>query len=58
MKMRLSTQENFRVYLCGCSYNYWGAEQIRVCVSRYDQSAQKRRQKVFTRGALRLCREA
>jgi len=25
-------------------------EQIRVCVSRYDQSAQKRRQKVFTRG--------
>ena len=26
-------------------------EQIRVCVTRYDQSAQNRRQKVFTRGA-------
>jgi len=27
-----------------------GTEQIRVCVSRYDQSAQDRGQKVFTRG--------
>jgi len=26
-----------------------GTEQIRVCVSRYDQSAQNHRQKVFTR---------
>ena len=34
-----STQENFR-FLCGCyMYNYWGTEQIRACVSRYDQSA-------------------
>jgi len=30
-----------------------GTKEIRVCVSRYDQSAQNRRQKVFTRGALR-----
>jgi len=35
-----------------------GTEQIRVFVARYDQSAQNRCQKVFARGALRLCREA
>jgi len=35
-----------------------GTEQIRVCVSRYDQSVQNRRQKVFTTGALRLSRES
>jgi len=35
-----------------------GAEHIRVCVTRCDQSAQNRRQNVFARGALRLCREA
>jgi len=32
-----------------------GTEQRRVCVSRYDRSAQKSRQKVSTKGALRLC---
>ena len=35
-----------------------GAKHIRVCVTHYDQSAQNRGQKVFTRGTLRLCREA
>jgi len=35
-----------------------GTEQIRVCVSRYDQSVQNRRQKVFTTGALRLSMES
>jgi len=52
-------QENFRLYLCGCYMNnYWGTEQIRVCMTRYGQSAQNRHQKVFARGSLRLCREA
>ena len=37
-------------------YNYWGAEQIRVCVSRCDQSTQNRRHKVFTKVVLLLCR--
>jgi len=31
-----------------------GTEQIRVCVSRYDQSTQNRRQKMFTIG-LYIC---
>jgi len=26
------------LYDC-CTYNYWGTEHIRACVSRYDQSA-------------------
>jgi len=29
-----------------------GAEQMRVCVKRYDKSAKNRRQTVFTSGAL------
>ena len=49
--MRLSTQENFHVfYVAAICTTTGGTEEIRVCVSRYDQ-------KVFTRGALRLCRE-
>jgi len=28
---------------------------MRVCVSRYDQSAQNHRQKVFTTGGLYVC---
>jgi len=35
-----------------------GTEQIRVCVSRYNQSTQNRRQKMFIREALCLCRKA
>jgi len=35
-----------------------GTEQIRVCVSRYSQSTQNRRQKMFIREALCLCRKA
>jgi len=31
-------------------YNYWEEVQIRICESCYDQSAQNRCQKVFTRG--------
>jgi len=35
-----STQENYCFLLYGCyMYNYWGTEQIRAWVSRYDQSA-------------------
>jgi len=48
------------VFICMaviCTYNCWRPEQIRGCVSRYDQKAQNSRQKVFTRGALRLFRD-
>ena len=50
-KCALSAQENFRVFyvavICPAT---GGTKQIRVCVSRYDQSVQNHRQKVFTRG--------
>ena len=38
-KCAWSAREHFH-FLCGCyMYNYWGAEQLRAYVSRYDQSA-------------------
>ena len=42
--------------ICTTTGGGMGTEQRRVCVNRDDQSAQKRRQKVFTRRVLRLCR--
>jgi len=51
--IKYARKRTFLQYLCGCyKYNFWGKKQTRLCVSRYDQSAQNRRQKVFTTRAL------
>ena len=48
-------QENFHfysIYVAVVCTTTVRTEHIRLCVSRYDQSAQNCRQKVFTGGAL------
>jgi len=57
--MRIKNQRKLSSLFMWLLYTTTGeTEQTRVCESRNDQSAQNRRQKVFTRGALRMFSEA